>query len=74
LLDQLVEIHTKQLKHQAQVLSVDKGVLEAQKMMVIVLVELGVELCENQQRLQSNTGGGRGPLPNQAPTLPSCSD
>ena len=44
LLDKLVQIDAKQLKNQAQMLSVDKGILQPQQMMVIVLVHLFVQL------------------------------
>ena len=45
LLDELVQIDAQQLEHQAQVLAVDEGVLESQEMVVVVLVQLGVELA-----------------------------
>lgn len=44
LLDEFVEVYAQQLKHQAQVLPVDEGVLEPQEMVVIVLVQLRIEL------------------------------
>jgi hypothetical protein len=44
LLDELVEVDAQQLKHEAQVLPVDERVLEAEQVVVVVLVELGVEL------------------------------
>lgn len=44
LLDKLVQVDAEELKHQAKMLTVDECVLQAQKMMVVVLVELRVEL------------------------------
>jgi hypothetical protein len=44
LLDKLVQVDAEELKHQAKMLTVDKSILQAQKMMVVVLVELRVEL------------------------------
>ncbi len=47
LLDQLVQIDTQQLEHQAQVLPMDEGVLEPQQVVVVVLVKLRIELLRS---------------------------
>ena len=44
LLDEFIEINAQEFKHQAEVLSVNKSILEAEKVMVVVFVELGVQL------------------------------
>lgn len=44
LLDQFVEIDAEKLKHQTEMLAVDECILEAQDMVVVVLVELAVQL------------------------------
>jgi hypothetical protein len=45
LLDELVQIDAEQLENQTKMLSMDKRIFQSQKMVVVVLVELGVELC-----------------------------
>lgn len=44
LLDKLVQVNAQELKNQAKMLAVNKSILEAQKMVVVVLVEFCVEL------------------------------
>lgn len=44
MLDELVEVYAEQFENQAQVLPMDKCVLEPQEMMVVVFVELTVKL------------------------------
>lgn len=44
LLDQFVEIDTQQLEDQAEVLPVDEGVLQPEKVVIVILVEFVVEL------------------------------
>jgi hypothetical protein len=46
LLDEFVKVDTEQLKCQAKMLPVNKGVFKSQEMVVIVLVILAVELLE----------------------------
>lgn len=44
LLDKLVKVDTEQLKCKTQVLSVNKSILQAKQVMVVVLVILAVQL------------------------------
>lgn len=44
LLDQFVQVDAEKLEDQAQMLPVYKCVLESQEVVVVVLVELGIEL------------------------------
>lgn len=44
LLDELVEVDTEELKGKAEVLAVNEGVLQAQQMVVIILIVFAVEL------------------------------
>lgn len=46
LLDQLVEVDTQKLKHQTEMLPVNERVLQAQQVVIIVLVHLLVQLLE----------------------------
>ena len=45
LLDQFIEVDAQELKHKTQMLPVDKGILEPQQVVVIVLVHLLIQLC-----------------------------
>lgn len=44
MLDQLIQVDTKKFKDKAEMLPVDEGVFESQKVVIVVLVELSVEL------------------------------
>ena len=46
LLDQFIQIDAQQLENQAEMLSVDKSILQSEKMVVVILVELCVELVK----------------------------
>lgn len=48
LLDELVEIYAEQLKHETQMLAMDKGVLEPEEVMVIVLIEFLIEQIQHR--------------------------
>ena len=48
LLDKFIKIDTEQFKHQAKMLAVNKGVLESQDVMLIVLIEFLVQLRNRQ--------------------------
>lgn len=53
LLDKFVQVDAEQLEDEAKMLSVDKGVFQSEKMVVIVFVELRIELffISNQRKL-----------------------
>lgn len=55
LLYKLVKIDTKQFKHEAKMLSMDKCIFEAQKMVVVILVELRVKLFMAIKSVKRNT-------------------
>ena len=44
LLNELVKVDAEQLEHKTEVLSVNECVFESQKMMIVILVKLRVEL------------------------------
>lgn len=44
LFDKLIEVDTKQLENKTEMLSMDEGVLQTQKVVIIIFIELGVEL------------------------------
>jgi hypothetical protein len=44
LFDQFVQVDTQQLEDQAEMLSVDECVFQPEKMVVVILIELRVEL------------------------------
>lgn len=69
LLDQLVQVHTEKLEYQAQMLLVNEGVFQPQKMVIIVLVELAIQLREVSSGIKSQ----KPHVPDQGPRLPSCS-
>lgn len=48
LLDELIQVDTQKLEDETEMLAVDKGVSQAQKMMIIVLVELTVDQIEDR--------------------------
>lgn len=70
LLDQLVQIYAQQLEYQTKMLLVDERVLEAQKVVIIVLIEFGIEL---KGVLAGEYPEGLHHLPNPRRRLPSCS-
>jgi len=53
LLDELVKIDAKELKHQAKMLAMDEGVFKPQQMVVVVLVKLRVELLHVSANLEA---------------------
>lgn len=65
LFDELVQVDAQQLEDQAQMLPVNECILEPEQMMIVVLVELGVELpaairtqdqlCEGDRPTKSST-------------------
>lgn len=55
LLDQLVEVDTEEFESKAKVLAVNEGVLEAEQVVVVVLVVLAVQL----RRMRVSTAGQR---------------
>ena len=44
LLDKLIKVDTEQLKHQTQVLTMDKCILQPEDMVVIVFIQFGIQL------------------------------
>lgn len=46
LLDELVQVDAEQFEDETQMLAVNKGIFETEKMVVVVFVEFGIELVE----------------------------
>lgn len=44
LLDKLIKIYAKELKHKTEMLSMNKGVFQSKEMMVVIFVKLSIEL------------------------------
>lgn len=74
LLDKFVQVDAEQLEDEAKMLSVDKGVFQSEKMVIIVFVELRIELFCYIKSAQANNHRMEGEIiPSRAQTPPSYS-